>query len=111
MIDITKNIILIRKELGLTQEELAESLGVQPATYSRIESGKIQISFNRLTEIASCFNISIVDLITYPKKFVDSENMPKEQIKASLLIELNQDKKEQVLKLVFGKNSLEILNK
>lgn len=41
----------------------------------------------------------------YCNKSYDSD------IKATLTIELKKEKKEQVLKLVFGENNLEILNK
>ena len=34
-----------------------------------------------------------------------------DEVRATLTIELSQSKKEQVLKLVFGENNLEILNR
>ena len=54
--------------------------------------------------------MDVVDIITYPNKgSYNKEN--EEDIKAILQIELKKDKKDQVMKLIFGDNNLEILNK
>jgi hypothetical protein len=79
-----------------------------------MEKGSQKISLDQLDEIAKLFQIRIIDFFTYPKKFVDPDKIKtetKENVKATLQIELSNDKKDQVLKLVFGENNLEILNK
>ena len=49
--------------------------------------------------------MTLKEFILYPEKIKADE------IKAQLTIELKQEKKEQILKFVFGDNNLEILNK
>ena len=46
----------------------------------------------------------------YPQKYT-SDGKTSEDVEAILQIKLKKDRKEQVLKLVFGDNNLEILNK
>ena len=55
--------------------------------------------------------MSVVDLFTYPDKYIKATQTEGEQIEAILQIKLRKDKKDQVLKLVFGENNIEILNK
>ena len=52
-----------------------------------------------------------IDLITYPDIYVKSDEREEEPVEAVLQIKLSKDKKDQVLKLVFGENNIEILNK
>ena len=55
--------------------------------------------------------MSVIDILTYPKIFVESTSNTLEPVEAILQIRLQKDKKDQVLKLVFGENNLEILNR
>lgn len=109
--NILKNIIQIRNSKGLTKREVATLLKMNEASYGRIESGKIALSYNHLALIASALDISVIDLITYPKKYVEKASSEEEPVEAILQIKLKKDKKEQVLRLVFGDNNIEILNK
>ena len=52
-----------------------------------------------------------IDIITYPERFVSDSAIQREPLEAVLQIHLKKDKRDQVLKLVFGDNNLEILNK
>ena len=109
--DVIRKIIQIREEHGITKRELAERLEMNEASYGRIESGKIALSFKHLAQIASAFGMEVIDILTYPKKFVEAGQNDDEQVEAVLQIKLKKEKKEQVLKLVFGDNNIEILNR
>jgi transcriptional regulator with XRE-family HTH domain len=114
--NIIKNIIKIRNDREIKQATIALEIEIDSSTYSKIESGQIGLSVERLAKIASCFNMSIIDVIAYPKKYIDTDSLSEEERekhkpKVVLQLELEEDKKEQVLKLVFGANNLEILNK
>ena len=50
-------------------------------------------------------------VITYPDRYVKVQDSEAEPVEAVLQIKLKKDKKDQVLKLVFGDNNIEILNK
>ncbi len=108
---LIQNIIQIRNSKGLTKRSMAEALHINEASYGRIESRKIALSYKQLAEIASCFQMSVIDLISYPDKYVKAETIEEEPVEAVLQIKLKKDKKDQVLKLVFGENDIEILNK
>lgn len=67
---ILENLEAIRRERGIKQEVLAEKLGVSQATYSGYlrETGDMMIS--RLQEIADIIEVPLVDIVTYPEKYV-----------------------------------------
>jgi len=59
-----------------------------------------------------CFRRSIINILylfTYPDKY-EKKEPPKEPIEAIIQIKLQADKREQILKLVFGDKNLQILN-
>lgn len=98
---ILKNILEIRNKKRLTQNYMGQCLGVDGATYSRIENGGIALSYAKLAEIAKALEISVVDIITYPKNFVDKDfaNLPE---RISITFEVSPDKREHLLKMVTG---------
>lgn len=110
---ILKNIREIRVQKGYSQEFVADKLKLAASTYNLIENGKRKLYYYSILQIAKIFEMSTIDIITWPEKYISSNGQSEasEKIKASLTIELDQDKKDQVLKLVFGKNSVEIFNK
>lgn len=108
---VIANIMKIRAAQGLTKREVAEGIGLNEASYGRIENGKIALSYNHLALLASVFRMRVIDILTYPKVYVPKEDVRQEPLEAVLQIHLKKDKRDQVLKLVFGDNDLEILNK
>ncbi|MCD7820985.1 MAG: helix-turn-helix transcriptional regulator [Clostridiales bacterium] len=53
----------LRKEKGLTQEELAEKAGVSRAILSGLESGRIEVTTTRtLMRIAKALNCDVTDI-------------------------------------------------
>lgn len=109
---VLSNIRKIRDNKRLSQETVGLELGIDGSTYSKIENGKIDLTYDRLADLARFFEMSIIDLITHPNKYIDENEKPElRKVKATLQIELDHEKKDQVLKLVFGENNLEILNK
>ena len=53
----------LRKEKGITQEQLAEKLGVSGRTISRWETGNNMPDISLLVEIAEYFDVSIPEII------------------------------------------------
>lgn len=110
------NIIKIRNDRGLTQAALAQALNVDYSTYSKLESGGTKLTVERLEEIASFFKMDMVDILTYPQKYVSESELPetalqKRKPKILVQIEIDEDKKEQVLNVLFGENNMNIFNK
>ncbi len=67
-----KNVCYYRKLARLTQEQLAEKLGVSANTVSYIERGKNALHFSRLPLLADALGIDVYKLFV----FVDLENDP-----------------------------------
>lgn len=59
------NIAKYRQQKNLTQEQLAELLGIGNEAISRIERGVSMPSLMRLVELANVFQCGIADLFTY----------------------------------------------
>lgn len=60
---LDKNIKLLRKNKGLTQDEFAKKLGVNRAMIGSYEEGRAQPKISVLQSISNYFNVSIDDLI------------------------------------------------
>ncbi len=70
------------------------------------------IDVNTLLEICHILSYNFFELYENQLPFVKQfKELEQEPIEATLQIKLKRDKKDQVLKLVFGENNLEILNK
>lgn len=108
---IINNLRKIMNDRGLTQVVMAEFADTSPSQFSKILNGSVQLSLLQLSNIARGLSMSEIDLITYPEKYVKSDKLTDEPVEAVLQIKLKKDKKDQVLKLVFGENNFEILNR
>jgi transcriptional regulator with XRE-family HTH domain len=58
-IDVAKQIISLRKTLGLSQKELAEKLNTKQSAISRIEKGEQNISIGLLEKIADALGVEV----------------------------------------------------
>lgn len=58
----------MRKEKGLTQEQLAEKLGVSNRSVSRWENGRNMPDFDLVTEMAHIYEISIEEILSGERK-------------------------------------------
>ncbi len=64
-VQITENIRALRKERGMTQERLAEALGVTTGAVHKWESGASMPEIRMLMEIADLFGVSVDALLGY----------------------------------------------
>lgn len=108
---IISNIIKIMRDRNLTQAIIADYAGISASQFSKVISGKVNLSFLQLSKIATKLSMSEMDIVTYPDHFYKKELTEADPVEAVLQIKLKKDKKDQVLKLVFGDNNIEILNK
>lgn len=65
------NIKTARKKAGLTQSELAEAVGLEAVTLSRIETGTQLPGIDRLEQIAKALNTSLAALVAELSAEVD----------------------------------------
>lgn len=52
----------IREMYQLTQEDMAEKMGVSPSAYAKLERGETKLSFDKLEKIAEIFKMTVTDL-------------------------------------------------
>jgi transcriptional regulator with XRE-family HTH domain len=63
---IGRNIRRHREALGVRQGALAQQLSITPSALSQIETGKTDISVDRIDQIAGALNLSFYELMTTP---------------------------------------------
>lgn len=110
---IVENVRKIMNERNLTQYTISQYIGTSESQCSKIMKGDVKLTIPQLENLARNLSLSVIDIITYPDVYVrktDNEPEP-EPVEAVLQIKLMKEKKDQVLKLVFGENNIEILNK
>ena len=65
-----EKIKLYRESKNMTQIEIAESLGVKPATISKYESGTLEPNIESLKKLAEIFNVSVDELLKVIKNYL-----------------------------------------
>jgi len=72
-LNISKCIVQKRKEKGITQEKLAEYIGVSKASVSKWESGQSYPDILLLPELATFFNVSVDELLGYSPQLTNED--------------------------------------
>ena len=83
--DLGQRIQYLRKQQKLTQEALAELVGIDPKNISKIENGNNYPSAETLTAIATALNVDIYELFVFSP-------IPYEQMREEIISSLNSDK-------------------
>jgi len=63
---VGRRIAELRAGRGLTQQKLAERLGVSTRYVQRVESGSKNLTLTSLAEIANVLRVAVVDLFASP---------------------------------------------
>lgn len=71
-----KKIRLLRHQKGWSQEDVAKKLDISIPAFSKIETGITDINLSRLEQIATLFDLSVIQLLTFneqepDKKFIN----------------------------------------
>lgn len=74
---IAKNIEAIREEKGLKQSEMAEKLKISQAGYSNIIHRGKSLTLSKLSQICDIMGVSVIDVLTYPEKYIPESSVPK----------------------------------
>lgn len=95
---VNEKIRLIRENKGLTQEQVAEKLGISPTTYGDIERGDNDPKLSKLQKIADIFEIPLSDLIDLSDKGTLNINFNKQGKHYNVYLgSSNTELKEQLL--------------
>ncbi len=68
--ELSKKLKSIRKLRNLTQETVAEKLGISTYSYAKIERGETDVKYSRLQQIAKIMGIELEDLFSWDDKKV-----------------------------------------
>lgn len=85
----------VREAKGLSQKQVALSLGMDQAQYSRIENGKTDPSFSNVTKIAKALGVDLSELFKSDEVFKDVNSYDKSLIEKLSIIEKLDDKEKQ----------------
>lgn len=90
----------LRKQDGVTQQQLADSLGVAKSTISMYENGQREPDFDTLEAIADFFNVNICTF--FPRSDLPDLNLPRQdslRLKriTSIYLTLNEDGKNYLM--------------
>lgn len=102
---VGNNIIIRRKELGISQGNLAEQLNITNSALSRIENGSADPRFSHLEELAKILQFHVIDLFRSPS---DPLKVHLDML-ADLLSPYPQEKQEVLVSML--DNTLEVFGK
>lgn len=88
-----------RQERGWTQERIAETVGIEPATMSRWETGDRALSLSTLAAIADCLELALGDLLDIERPIPQTELSPDDAELLRLFRGLPSSKRDIVLRL------------
>lgn len=98
---ICANIREVRKNKGLTQEELAEKCSLHTSYLAGVERGERNITMQTLEKIAHGLEISPIDLLKFEGLDID-ENFFNKQEKLKLLLNIMNDFNEHELSRIIN---------
>jgi len=90
-----KKIRLLRHQKGWSQEDVAKQLDISIPAFSKIETGITDINLSRLEQIATLFEMSVVQLLTYN----DTEQQEKYTSELETLTKKLQERESDVIDL------------
>lgn len=95
MLELYQNIRNRRKELGMSQEELAKKVGyTSRSTIARIEKGEIDLSRSKIIAIAKALKTTPSDLMGWSEEIgdaLDKEYHSEKQYQSNYITKLSED--------------------
>ncbi len=101
----------LMRDKRLNKTAMAQIAETDGGQFGRILRGQANFTLAHLENFANYFDLRAIDLFTYPERYVAPKKEPDGPAEVLLQLRLTKEKKDQVLKLVFGENNIEILNK
>ena len=100
---LAENIKVIRENQNLLQKDVANHIGVDKSTYSKIEKGMREVTVAELQKLTKLFNLNTDAILNYdenikPKEVTVQDKTVIEQMK--LIEELDEEDKFMVFKMV-----------
>ena len=90
----------IRLSKKLSQKEVALSIGINQAQYSRIESGKVEPTISSLDKIAQALGVNVGDFFKEDKAYDISSYDSSLIDKIKLVDELDENEKKSIFSII-----------
>jgi transcriptional regulator with XRE-family HTH domain len=90
-----KKIRLLRHQKGWSQEDVSKRLDISIPAFSKIETGITDVNLSRLEQIATLFEMTVVQLLT----FNDAEQQEKYISELEVLTKKLQEREMEVIDL------------
>jgi transcriptional regulator with XRE-family HTH domain len=65
--DLVARIVELRQQSGLKQKQLAEAIGIDPASMNRVEKGERAVSVVELVRLATVLDVRVEELLAPPE--------------------------------------------
>ena len=92
----------LRKEKGMTQQQVAELVHMHRSNYSKVEKGERDLSLESVNKIAKYFGMTIDQLVNFdgniPDEVTIEDKSLLEQVK--LIAQLEEEEKSMVFKMI-----------
>jgi transcriptional regulator with XRE-family HTH domain len=103
----------LREEAEFSQEQMAKKMNLTQSSYARFEQQKTKIDLERVIEFAKQIDMPLIDVLTYPERYVNVKDIAKELNAQSpeVIVQLKVvgHKRENILQLILGDSDLKIL--
>lgn len=76
LIDLGARLAVVRRDRGLSQEQVAETVGVDPQTIQRAERGRTSLSLARLNDIATALDLPLSELFKSEDEAIPEGQLP-----------------------------------
>lgn len=76
---LNNNIKYLRTQYGISQQGLANKIGIDRSTVSRIENNEIETTVDNAIKIAEALNVSLYDLVGKDLRLNDVSNPPNDE--------------------------------
>lgn len=100
MIFKTENIRKFRHEKGLSQEFVANQIGIGQSTYQKIETGEVKITMERLIRIAEVLEKPIENFLSNEQKYIENQHNSNNQNVNGLVINYSERQIELMQKML-----------
>lgn len=96
---------------NIPHKELAIIIETDYSQVRRILRGEGNFTLKHVELLSNHLGLRPIDIFTYPDIYVKPGPHEEEPAEVLVQLRLTKEKKDQVMKLVFGENNIEILNK
>lgn len=99
---VVEKLLKLMEDRNLSKAAFAELIGFEESKWNKISNRRQSLSVEELSKIATRLDMREIDIYTYPKKFLDPDDIPvlSQPERISVTFEVSPDKRDILLNLV-----------